>query len=368
MAADDYAILVGISEYPSPGFLPLDGPINDLKEVRRWLEDPTGGNVPDTHIETIDSSLCPNGSDDFDPFDARPSSTDFERVFLALERQRMKLKRARVKGRLYLYFSGHGFCSREIDRDAEAALYAANASRDYYPHIYGTYFARRVKAKALFSEVVLIMDCCRDSEINRRPVEPTMSNTPDDSLAADVSVLAIYAVPRGGKAYERPIDERNGEVHGLLTHAFLKTLEEARPTGAGTVSATRVRDHLLENWEAICGDDPPPAPDVYLPTREIDFAAKNAGVVVTFAFSSAPANGAMLVVRDGNLKAVAHLGTTGSPNDDLIDSNGPILSVERHGSDIELRVLPGFYEYELGGPNPHKDSFKAQAGGVRVTL
>jgi hypothetical protein len=281
----------------------------------------------------------------------------------------MALKSARVSGRLYLYFSGHGFSSRDIARGDEAALYAANAAKDYYQHIYGTYFARRAEAKALFKEIVLIMDCCRDAEANRAPIAPALANTPDDDLAADVQVLAIYAVPRGGKAHERAIEGRKGRVHGLLTHALVKAFEEARPTNDGQLSATRLRDHLKESWKTVCGgDDAPDIPKVHLPTSEMFFAAKNTGVGVRFTFAAAQPPGATLVLRDGKLKRFATISANGAVEDDQIDASGPVLDLKRNGTTISLRMLPGYYQYELTGGAGRKDAFKVETGDIDVSL
>ena len=67
------------------------------------------------------------------------------------------------------------------------------------------------------------MDCCRDSEIARVPRAAAYRDTPDDDLAVDVQLLSIYAVPKGGKAQERAVVEREGKVYGrmALTLAFL---------------------------------------------------------------------------------------------------------------------------------------------------
>lgn len=365
MAQDDYAILVGISRYPSPGFATLSGPANDLSLMRDWLMSPAGGAIPAARIRTIDHTPFPPETD---AFKARPSSADFEAEYLQLERARMALKTARVNGRLYLYFSGHGFCGREINRDAEAALYAANAAKDYYPHIYGTYFARRAKAKALFAEIVLIMDCCRDSEVNRMPIQPSLPNTPDDDVSAEVRVFAIYAVPKGGKAHERVIVERGGNTHGLLTHALIKTLEDARPTGDGQISATRLRDHLLQSWDAVCGADAAHRPDFYPPGTEMYFAAKNHGIRVEFTFGAPQPADTQLILRNGKLKKIAQLSASGNPDDDVIGENGPILKLERNGAAISLRMLPGFYEYEIAGTSNRKDKFKVEAGDVSIGL
>lgn len=366
MAAEDFAILVGISRYADPSYPTLDGPPHDVELMRKWLLDEKGGNLPKERIKTIVSPAT--FASDQDPLLAPPLPLEFETTFVRLERERMALKAARLSGRLYLFFSGHGFSSRDINRGDEAALYTANAAKDYYQHIFGTYFALRAKAKALFREIVLIMDCCRDAEANRAPTVPMMANTPDDDLAADVQLMAIYAVPRGGKAQERAIPERNGEIHGLLTHALIKAFEEARPTADGQISATRLRDHLKESWITIAGDeDGPPIPRVHLPTSEIHFAAKNTGVGVTFNFGQAPAAGTRIILRDGKLKEFAHLSADGSAGD-LQIGDSPILGLARNGSSITLRMAPGFYAYELTGGARAKNTFKLETGDINVQL
>ena len=367
MAAEDFAILVGIARYADPSYPKLDGPVRDVELMKEWLMSAKGGNVPEARIKTIISpDKFPDGQD---PLLAPPLAAQFEAAFIAMERERMALKAARVSGRLYLFFSGHGFSSRDIARGDEAALYAANAAKDYYQHIFGTYFARRAEAKALFKEIVLIMDCCRDAEANRAPIAPALANTPDDDLAGDVQVLTIYAVPRGGKAHERAIEARKGRVHGLLTHALIKTFEEARPTNSGQISATRLRDHLKESWKAVCGgDDAPDIPKVHLPTSEMFFAARNTGVGVSFSFSAAPPAGATLVLRDGKLKRFATISANGVVEDDQVDDNGPVLDLVRNGATIKLRMLPGFYQYELTGGAAKKGTFKVETGDTDVSL
>jgi hypothetical protein len=367
MAAEDFAILMGISLYADPLYPKLGGPVHDVELMKAWLTSPTGGNMPATRIETIVSpNAFPNGQD---PFLAPPLAAQFDAAFLTMERERVALKETRVNARLYLYFSGHGFSSREIKRGAEAALYAANAAKDYFPHVYGTYFAYRAVEKALFKEIVLIMDCCRDAEANRSPIDPTLPNTPDYDMAGDVRLLTIYAVPRGGKAQERAIPDRKGQVHGLLTHALVKTFEEARPTEKGQISATRLRDHLKQSWDSVCGgDDAPPAPKVYLPTSEMFFTAKNVGIAVKFSFATPQLAGAMLVLRDDKLKKFAHLSVVGVAEDDLIGNDSPILKLERTGTTINLRMLPGFYDYELTGAAGKKAPLKVETGDVNVDL
>jgi hypothetical protein len=366
MAADDYAILVGISRYADPTFPSLQGPSSDVALFKRWLMSPEGGAVAENRIRTL---LSPTPfPENIDALQAPPLAAEFDAEYIRMERERMALKAARAaSGRLYLYFSGHGFCSRDMDRGEEAALYAANAAKDYFQHIFGTYYARRAKAKALFAEIVLIMDCCRDAEVNRAPIQPALANTPDDGIAADVRLFAIYAVPRGGKAHERTIPER-GAVHGLLTHALFKTFEEARPSKDGAISATRLRDHLLQSWDAVCGPDAAPRPEFLLPGSEMFFAAQNIGASVEFSFNSAQPPGTMLVLRNGKLKRVAQFSASGDPNEDLIGADSPVIKLERNGTTLNLRLLPDFYAYELSGVPDAKGTLKVEGGELRVSL
>lgn len=366
MAADDYAILVGISRYADPSFPSLQGPSSDVALVKRWLASPQGGAIPEQRIRTILSpAQFPEG---IDALQAPPLAAEFDAEYIKMERGRMALQAARAQtGRLYLYFSGHGFCSRDMDRGEEAALYAANAAKDYFQHIFGTYYARRAKAKALFAEIVLIMDCCRDAEVNRAPIQPALANTPDDGLAADVRLFAIYAVPRGGKAHEREIAER-GAVHGLLTHALVKTFEEARPSKDGVISATRLRDHLLQSWETVCGPDAAPRPEFLLPGSEMFFAAQNTGAGVEFSFQAPLPPGTLLILRNGKLKRVAQFSATGDANDDLVGADSPVVKLERNGTTLNLRLLPDFYAYELSGVPGAKGTLKVQGGEVRVSF
>lgn len=364
MAENDCAILVGVSQYANAAYPELRGPLNDVDLMERWL---AKQKVSITKIIT----QVPPGSTFPNPDTASPLPDDYTNAFLAVERDRIKLQADRASSaRLYLYFSGHGFCGRDIDREAEAALYTANASAEKFAHIYGTYFARRAKAKGLFKEVVLIMDCCRDSEVNRMPIPPALTNTPDDTLAQGVRLLMIYAVAKGGKAQERQIAERNNEWHGLLTHAFMTTLERARPDRSAEMSATRLRDHLLESWDAVCGPDPPPRPEVYLPSNEeMYFAAQNTGVRARLDFGSAPAAGTAIALRDGTLRRIAEFSATDT-TEDLADTNGAVLSWSRNGAQILLQLAPGFYEYEVkqNCAVMRRVQFKAEQGDIDVAV
>ncbi|HRX61975.1 MAG TPA: caspase family protein [Candidatus Competibacter sp.] len=259
-----FAILVGISRYADSNLHPLDGPVRDVHLMEDWLVLENGGNVPPANVKTIisDESSQVAATDGEMP----PVFLDFFNAFLRLVRKPDKsgyIRRA--SSRLYLYFSGHGFCEKR-KREAHAALYVANADRDVNWNIYGTYFAQWTKDQGLFDEIVLIMDCCRDAELAKQPLEPPLRRPTDIGIASNAKLFELYAAPRGGKAQERPIPSRNNEVHGLLTHAFLDALEHADP-GKPVVSTSEIKKYLEERWSALCGTEPADPPEVVVPSN-----------------------------------------------------------------------------------------------------
>ncbi|SDJ47177.1 hypothetical protein SAMN04487926_15317 [Paraburkholderia steynii] len=365
MPSEDVAILTGISWYPNPGYTQLSGPPNDLKIVEEWLLDPKRGAVQPENVYKIETP--PVDSRDFDPEIAPPVGQDFDRVFRKLLTSRMKLGAGRVQGRLYLYFSGHGFCHRSLEKPAEAALYCANASREMYEHIFGTHYARVAVGWALFAEVVLIMDCCRDSEVSRVPMPRPYRDTPDDGLAAEVKFLSIYAVPKGAKAQERPIEERNGNVHGLLTHVLLKLLDELPPADGVQISATQLKNHILESWPAICGPEAAPRPDIYLPSAgEVYFPSANQGSPFEFRCVSPLQQASTLSLVDGTFQIIANFSLDQS-GPDVVHEAGPIISYERLANTLKLRMKPGLYQYRVDLP-AKQDTFKVDGSNGYVEL
>ena len=61
MAANDFALLIGIAHYPR--ISNLKGPLNDVAVISNWLADPAGGNVPTANIHTIVSAPGAPGPD-----------------------------------------------------------------------------------------------------------------------------------------------------------------------------------------------------------------------------------------------------------------------------------------------------------------
>jgi len=365
--ADDYAILVGIGKYADTSTFPeLHGPENDVALMKDWLTSAAGGNVSPNNITTILSpqSIAPGT----DPDSVPPVTEDFKKAFKTLVRDKDGRFISRA-GRLYLYFSGHGF-SEKKSLTPQATLYAANATREFPENIFGSFYALMARDKALFSEVVLIMDCCRDAEVNRPPDIPPV-NEAGNSAAGDVKLFCIYAASKGGKAQERPIAERDNKVHGLLTHALLKAFAEARPDAGACITGAALKRHLLETWTALCGSTSAPAPEIVLPTgTDMQFRSQNQGVQQNFEFSAFPAAATAIEVFDSQGQLVVRCDLQAPPAASTASWNGnPPIPLAFDGTHFSLGLQPSFYKYVLSGGVSRSDLFPVLvSGGDHVQL
>lgn len=302
MNNQDYAIVVGINYYPKLGS--LEGAEYDADQFAAWLADPNGGALPDQNIRrvrTCDFHPPPPATD----FDAKPNVDSFQQQLLALVTNNAGNGLRQPAGRrLYLYFSGHGFSGSSA---SEAALYAANAGYPQYPHIAATRYADWLQSAALYQEIILIMDCCRDMTLISPILSIALHPYQNAAAAALVRQLNWYAVPVGMQARERQIDP-NGPVRGVFTYLLLEALHKAPPDASGNVWADRVADYIQTRWTKLAPSEPPPV----LPVdqqRNIALARRTATplCVVNIQTQPAVADGTTLVVEKyeaGQLKEV----------------------------------------------------------------
>jgi Caspase domain len=355
MAAQDRAILVGISRYSDQSFGALNGPPNDVQRMRTWLLSPDGGDVPAQHIVTLTSPASIPA--DTDPDDWEPAEHHFQRAYARTVTDPQTRAPIRRDGRLYLYFSGHGFSERR-DQTTQAAIFAANATRFFPNNICGTIFALAAREQALFKEIVLIMDCCRDAELNLPFSKPAINAGTSDA-APDVRFMALYAAPKGGKAQERSFAELNGMTCGLLTHAFLRSLKETPPDRQDGVSSTAIKQYLFSTWADVCGNIPAAEPEFVSPTgTDIEFPVAAKGVLQGFKLTQAPVATVTLEIFDALRESVVQCVFT--PGVATMTSSrqppAPLLVV---GLRFELRLQPGLYRCVASGGMQKSVPFEA---------
>ena len=257
MAADDYAIVVGITKYPSLGLSPnetadLKGSERDALEVANWLKAKDGGDLPDDrdHLNLICTS----------DFQGEPTATKGEPqqqrlrdAFDALvqagkEKPRASRDDPMLGRRLYIYMSGHGFSPSRY----RGALYVANATPDNGWHSYASGWLEWFQDNFYFKEYVLWMDCCMDREFGIDP-ENIMKKTARFGRMGGTFIA--FAAPRQFKTVERPIEAKNSEIHGVFTCALLEGLKGGAVDSEGQITGRSLADYLLNGMSAYLTDD-----------------------------------------------------------------------------------------------------------------
>jgi hypothetical protein len=278
---DHYAVVIGISLYPTLGEPPgtaadLKGPENDADAVYRWLK--TAGGVPDSNIKVVRSSA-------FTPFNpataGKPTTTEIDECFQWLDQLAQANKASRkglkVGRRLYLYVSGHGFSPKR----SQGCLFAANATPRFAFTSNVSRWVELLQDANYFDEFVLWMDCCmnRISLLNPSDV-PFMPITGSDPAGP---TFIAFAAQRPLKAVEAPVADDQNRVHGVFTWALLDGLQ-----GAAVDSYGMVTSHSLANWlrNAMRPRMSPADQDDPDVAKEADILREDAGLV--FARGLAP--------------------------------------------------------------------------------
>jgi hypothetical protein len=219
----DFAVVVGINRYQDSSFKDLDGPANDAEEFIDWLKRADGGNVPEANVDPfvlLSSSTrdAPTASD---------ISTRLKAVF-----NRPRGRGEAVGRRLYVFLAGHGFAPAMT----LSLLHSVETSRDVPAFVSGTQWIECFQSGAVFDELILLMDCCRDYEPNVDPPSRPC-RVRFDAATRSVKQLYMLATGFGQGAYERKFNDR---VHGLFSRALLDALKDDAIDGDGRMTAANV--------------------------------------------------------------------------------------------------------------------------------
>ena len=354
MRPDDYAILVGIQKYPGAPLVELSGPLNDVEYFRRWLIDPRGGDMNPANVRTL---LTPSPAPMVPIGDYPPTHGEFYTLFRSIVYGPGPAPIKRPNGRLYLLFSGHGFSDIK-DNSTHAALYCANVQPGLSWNVCGTVLARWCQRAAVFGEVVLVMDCCRDAEVSKK-IDVSPLDDIYDPASNGVRKLEVYAVPFGDKAQERDFSDVERR-HGLLTYTLVTALYGAplEAVGKGSAATQARTGHTLKKfmegcWHDIAGDNGPEAPEFVLPHRgDICFSSHPPGVFPRRVRFLPPIAGtATLSVVGDNGQANLVVELDAGQSQALIKS-GAAAPVKKHfdGTDLVLELHPEMYEARLEAP------------------
>lgn len=264
MAANDHAIVVGISAYPGIGS--LEGPCNDVALFMQWLKKADGGNVPGKNIrQCLSTSVQFGTSSVTQTEEARPHREDIEKLFRPYVKNGVLGKK--IGRRLYIFVSGHGFsdAADSYKNAMNTALYTANADQISGLHVAVTSYAEWFAQAAIFDEIVLVMDCCRTKSHLHTYTHPQLPKiNPDESKTISVRKFYAFAAPWGHVAKEKEMPDRGNMVYGIFTIALLEALDKAKPNRLGNVKGKDIEQYIHNVIDEIAGETEVTPPAIYL--------------------------------------------------------------------------------------------------------
>jgi hypothetical protein len=164
--------------------------------------------------------------------------------------------------RLYLYFAGHGFSPQEN----QTALLMANATRQRVGHhVAGPAYADWFFRAGYFQEILLFMDCCRETLPLAPLMPPHFLPVTANQAVNQVRLFYGYGTRWSRLSRERPMPD--GLVRGVFTTALMAGLRGAAADVAGNVTSLSLTSYLFQNMKTFLS-----AADLVVPTvpREPD--------------------------------------------------------------------------------------------------
>jgi hypothetical protein len=230
----DFALVVGISDYADQEYLEsLKGPNRDVKNFVNWLVSPTGGNIPDAHVDPFKLLS--------DADRTTPNLSDFYAAvngLLALS----KGGKVQIGRRLYIFMAGHG-----VGPDVEnVGLLTVEATEMMPTYIDGRRFVKLFKGQAIFNEIILIMDCCRDYDSELPEAKIPFKGKVDPGGAYKVKVFYAFGTGFGRAAREREFD---GEVSGIFSYVLMKGLLGGAIDGEGRITGGSLQRYVKKHFK-----------------------------------------------------------------------------------------------------------------------
>jgi hypothetical protein len=232
---EDFALVVGINDYKVLDS--LDGAKHDAEEFVRWLRSPTGGDLPEENVKLFLSSPAPWA----------PGLEEIVDWMIELVEKRSPGLDERIGRRLYLFMAGHGI-GPGVD---EAGLLVPTTSAVAVKYLAGSRYANFFRAAALFEEVLLFMDCCRDHDWELPDAYFPFREKPDPAAAHQVKILYAFATGFGRKSRERPFGEGKANVGGVFTRALLDGLACKAAAPDGRITAEGLKRYVVRQVEAL---------------------------------------------------------------------------------------------------------------------
>ena len=231
----NYAMVIGINEYETR---PLRGAVQDAKRFAQWLRDTN--QVNDSELELLVS----------DTGNRIATHDDVDAAFLKILKSASTNRNE--KNRFYFYFSGHGvgvsylntgLCLRMWKDDMPSYNISSSAYQDFLVN------------QAVFDEIIVFLDCCRDYDFLVDPRKPSLNVTYSGARRTDV--LICYSTLYGKVSHEimkessTEAPDDHDSKRGAFTSFLIEGLQgDADTDGDGIVSGDDLLTHIEQNFRS----------------------------------------------------------------------------------------------------------------------
>lgn len=246
----DYAIVVGIDDYPLYGTngRNLSGAVRDATRFHTWLLDSeVGGGLEPEHCCLVTS----HG----DPMALTQMAID-----LKFKELWTKARNAGGGRRFYFFFAGHG--QSVISPDAleyEQSLCLPQWSPDM-PNaaLNADSYPKAVRKCMPFEEIAMFLDCCRVPAIQVVALPSTVGCAAFHPGFDQVNKMVYYAAEPTSRAFEGEIGDavemEEPEVHGFFSTALLEALKMGSDRDGGGIGAEALWNYLKLRVPQIADD------------------------------------------------------------------------------------------------------------------
>jgi hypothetical protein len=323
MHDSDYAVVIGISQYPTlkppaPGSPhDLSGPDADAAAIFDWLTNTEKGGVPESNaIHVSTSKYLPFQTEMFmgqNRILARPCEADMAGCFGWLLQRFQNSNKVHLGRRLYVYFSGHGFAVK----DCEGGVYDPQATPNDLRHFYVRSWFDWFYRNAVFAEFVLWVDACSDNIPIGGAIGGTRLPRTQSSNPASGRRFVAFAAKHTLRSVERP--NSNGDVRGVFTTALLEGLNGAAvDQSTGRITADSLRRYLKGGMKNFMIDQDRNNPDIdnepaFGPVEDLDFGAHQATRFTTEIRFDNRFMGAAAEIIDNHFKSLAQTVVAAQP-------------------------------------------------------
>ncbi|MFN3754301.1 caspase domain-containing protein [Flavobacterium sp.] len=228
----NYAIIIGINNYTKPedaGLKELQGAIRDAKEIYTWMINK--GDVKKSNCYLILSTDA-----------LYPIKNDVDNAITEITKAVIRDDDSDAD-RFYFYFAGHGL-GVELDKENNGMCMAnwSEYQKDSAA-LSTTDYKKKFLNEGLFKEIVMWMDCCRNTKMYFNP-HGAPSRTPLGQNT-DPLFFTAFATNYQNQAFEATVETASGkETRGVFTTVLLKGLYGDASENGVDITARDMCDYL----------------------------------------------------------------------------------------------------------------------------